>query len=84
MGVAGLLKVCFIPWLCGWVWLAGLKYVLFLDCVGGCGWQGGLYNFFPPKFDYFFCPCHNFFPLSSVQIIIIPACFLLCVLEDDM
>ena len=28
----------------------------------------------------FFCPCHNFFPLSSVQIIIIPACCLLCVL----
>ena len=26
------------------------------------------------------CGCHNFFPLSSVQIIIIPACCLLCVL----
>ena len=26
------------------------------------------------------CSCHNFFPLSSVQIIIIPACCLLCVL----
>ena len=26
------------------------------------------------------CTCHNFFPLSSVQIIIIPACCLLCVL----
>ena len=26
------------------------------------------------------CNCHNFFPLSSVQIIIIPACCLLCVL----
>ena len=24
--------------------------------------------------------CHNFFPLSSVQIIIVPACCLLCVL----
>ena len=35
---------------------------------------------FFPKFDYFFGPCHNFFPLSSVQIIIIPACCLLCVL----
>ena len=35
---------------------------------------------FPPKFAHFFCTCHNFFPLSSVQIIIIPACFLLCVL----
>ena len=28
---------------------------------------------FPPKFAHFFCTCHNFFPLSSVQIIIIPA-----------
>ena len=26
------------------------------------------------------CSCHNFFPLSSVQIIFIPACCLLCVL----
>ena len=26
------------------------------------------------------CSCHNFSPLSSVQIIIIPACCLLCVL----
>ena len=29
---------------------------------------------------YFFCTCHNFFLLSSMQIIIIPACCLLCVL----
>ena len=28
----------------------------------------------------YICTCHNFFPLSSVQIIIIPACCLLCVL----
>ena len=28
----------------------------------------------------FFPTCHNFFPLSSVQIIITPACCLLCVL----
>ena len=33
-----------------------------------------------PEIWFFFCPCHNFFPLSSVQIIIIPACCLLCVL----
>ena len=33
-----------------------------------------------PNFFFFFSPCHNFFPLSSVQIIIIPACCLLCVL----
>ena len=26
------------------------------------------------------CSCHNFFPLSSVQIMFIPACCLLCVL----
>ena len=26
------------------------------------------------------CGCHNFFPLSSVQILYIPACCLLCVL----
>ena len=30
------------------------------------------------------CSCHNFFPLSSVQILLIPACCLLCVLQDDM
>ena len=40
---------------------------------------GGLTHF-PPKFAHFFGTCHNFFPLSSVQIIIIPACCLLCVL----
>ena len=40
---------------------------------------GGLTHF-PPKFALFFCTCHNFFHLSSMQIIIIPACFLLCVL----
>ena len=26
------------------------------------------------------CSCHNFFSLSSVQILFIPACWLLCVL----
>ena len=41
--------------------------------------KGGLTHF-PPKFAHFFGTCHNFFPLSSVQIIIIPACCLLCVL----
>ena len=40
---------------------------------------GGDYTIFPETF-IFFCTCHNFFPLSSVQIIIIPACCLLCVL----
>ena len=41
--------------------------------------KGGLY----PKTNEIvtnICSCHNFFPLSSVQIIIIPACCLLCVL----
>ena len=41
--------------------------------------MGGLYPF-SRNLITFFCPCHNFFPLSSVQIIIIPACCLLCVL----
>ena len=48
-----------------------------LEDFGSVEVKGRLYHFFP-KFD-FFCPCHNFFPLSSVQIIIIPACCLLCV-----
>ena len=44
--------------------------------------KGGLY-LFSPKFDFFvthICNCHNFFFLSSVQIFLIPACCLLCVL----
>ena len=41
--------------------------------------KGGTIPFFP-KLAFFFCTCHNFSPLSSVQIIIIPACCLLCVL----
>ena len=45
---------------------------------------GGLYHFFPKFAPFFFVPLITFFPLSSVQIIIIPACCLLCVLEDDM
>ena len=43
--------------------------------VGG----GGTVPYFP-KIAYFFLTSHNFFSLSSVQIIIIPACCLLCVL----
>ena len=34
----------------------------------------------PPKFEHI-CSRHNFPPFSSVQIIIIPACCLLCVLK---
>ena len=37
-------------------------------------------NPFSSEICNFFCTCHNFSPLSSVQIIIIPACCLLCVL----
>ena len=47
---------------------------------GGGGGGGGCLYHFPPKFAHFFGTCHNFFPLSSVQIIIMPACCLLCVL----
>ena len=40
----------------------------------------GRLHHFPPKLSVFFFSCHNFFSLSSVQIIFIPACCLLCVL----
>ena len=43
---------------------------------------GGL-HLKPPKFEHI-CNCHNFSALSSVQILLIPACCLLCVLYDDM
>ena len=43
------------------------------------GELGGLSQL-PPKFAHFFVPIITFFSLSSVQIIIIPACCLLCVL----
>ena len=49
-------------------------------CQTQSKWGGGGTTPFFPKFA-FFCTCHNFPPpLSSVQIIIIPACCLLCVL----
>ena len=43
------------------------------------GVKGGLYHI-SRKLYIFFVTSHNFFSLSSVQIIIIPACCLLCVL----
>ena len=47
------------------------------------GWdvpgKGGL-DHISRKLYIFFVTSHNFFSLSSVQIIIIPACCLLCVL----
>ena len=52
----------------GWDLILGLGFFL-----------GGDYTIFP-EFFIFFCTRHNFFPLSSVQISIIPACCLLCVL----
>ena len=45
----------------------------------GGGGGGGNIPFFL-NIAYIFGTCHNFFPLSSVQIIIIPACCLLCLL----
>ena len=40
----------------------------------------GDYTIFLRNLHIFFCTCHNSFPLSFLQIIIIPACCLLCVL----
>ena len=47
--------------------------------TGGGGGGGGTIPF-SSEIQKHICGCHNFFPLSSVQIIIIPACCLLCVL----
>ena len=46
------------------------------------GGGGGGLHLKPPKFDRnlnIYLRCHNFPPLSSVQILLIPACCLLCV-----
>ena len=53
--------------------------LIYVDSSGRGGGGGGDYTIFSENL-IFFSPCHNFFPLSSVQIIIIPACCLLCVL----
>ena len=37
-----------------------------------------------PKFEHIFVAVITFFLLSSVQILLIPACCLLSVLSDDM
>ena len=54
-------------------------YPLVVPAVPGDGCRRGDYIYikgrlyhFSPKFAHFFCTCHNFFPFSSVQIIIIP------------
>ena len=49
---------------------------------GGGGGRGGL-HLKPPKFEHIFVAAITF-PLSSVQILLIPSCCLLCVLSDDM
>ena len=41
--------------------------------------KGGL-DHLPPKFEHIFVAVITFFPLSSVQILLLPACCLLCVL----
>ena len=52
------------------------------DSILNTGSTGGGGGDYPTalRFLKHICGCHNFFHLSSVQIIIIPACCLLCVL----
>ena len=45
--------------------------------------KGGLDHLLP-KFEHIFVAVITFFPLSSVQILLLPACCLLCVLQDDI
>ena len=55
-----------------------LSMISLLKAVSVYSVKRGYYTIFPKL--SFFLTCHNFFPLSSVQIIIILACCLLCVL----
>ena len=55
-----------------------VKGILFTT-IESSSTKGGL-DHISRKLYIFFVTSHNFFPLSSVQIIIIPACCLLCVL----
>ena len=49
------------------------------------GMGGGGLDLKPQKFEHIFVAViTNFFPLSSVQILLIPACCLLCVLYNYM
>ena len=48
----------------------------------GC-FKGGLHHLLQ-KFEHIFVAVITFFPLSSVQILLLEACCLLCVLQDDM
>ena len=69
----------------GWMMCGELGGREWLDELGGREWYDDVWR---KGRDYptalrnlkHICGCHNFFPLSSVQIIIIPACCLLCVL----
>ena len=47
-------------------------------------WRGGELHLKPPTFQHIFEAVITFFPLSSVQILLISTCCLLCVLYDDM
>ena len=67
-------------------WMEGSKEV---EAYCACKWEGGLdfrakssldFTIFLRNLHIFFGTCHNFSLLFSVQIIIIPACCLLCVL----
>ena len=51
----------------------------FANVVGLTVAKGGTIPFNNEIFTHI-CSCHNFFPLSSVQILLLPACCLLCVL----
>ena len=60
-------------------WSAAVGFAVYplqdlpLHCMGGLHLK-------PLKFEHI-CSCYNFFALSSVQIFLIPACCLVCVLK---
>ena len=51
--------------------------------MGYGGFKGEL-HLKPPKFEHIYVAVITFFPLSSVQILLIPACYLIvCALRGD-
>ena len=54
-------------------------FSMLLKCYSMYPVKGGLHQK-PPKFEHIFVAVITFFPLSSVQILLISACCLLCVL----
>ena len=48
--------------------------------VSQSGAQGGL-SHFPPKFEHIFVAVITFFPLSSVQILLLPVLLIVCALR---